>query len=112
MSPWIIGFSVFFGYPLVTAAYLSFNHYDLLSPPRWVGLDNYRYLFQNDPQVGEAVRNTIWMILIAVPLQVCSLRGRPDALARAPRASGRSGRSSTCPRSRRRWRRRSRSCTS
>ena len=38
MSPWIVGFSVFFGYPLVMSAYLSFNHYDLLSPPRWVGL--------------------------------------------------------------------------
>ena len=30
MSPWIVGFSVFFGYPLVMSAYLSFNHYDLL----------------------------------------------------------------------------------
>jgi multiple sugar transport system permease protein len=34
MSPWILGFSVFFGYPLVMSAYLSFTHYDLLSSPR------------------------------------------------------------------------------
>ena len=45
MSPWLVGFSVFFGYPLVMSVYLSFNHYDLLSPPRWVGLANYRYMF-------------------------------------------------------------------
>ena len=45
MSPWLVGFSVFFAYPLVMSAYLSFNHYDLLSAPRWVGLANYRYLF-------------------------------------------------------------------
>ena len=51
MSPWLVGFAVFFGYPLVMSAYLSFNHYDLLSPPRWVGLANYRYLFTVDPQV-------------------------------------------------------------
>ena len=51
MSPWLVGFSVFFGYPLVMSAYLSFNHYDLLSSPRWVGLANYRYLFTVDPQV-------------------------------------------------------------
>src|SRR5262249_45045032 len=58
MSPWIVGFTVFFGYPLVMSAYLSFNHYDLLSPPRWVGLANYRYLLHVDPQVWTAVRNT------------------------------------------------------
>ena len=43
---------MFFAYPIVYTAYLSFTHYDLLSPPRWVGLDNYRYLFGDDPQVG------------------------------------------------------------
>src|SRR5262249_44262615 len=31
MSPWILGFGIFFGYPLVFSAYLSFTHYDLLS---------------------------------------------------------------------------------
>ena len=25
MSPWIVGFTVFFGYPLVMTVYLSFN---------------------------------------------------------------------------------------
>jgi len=30
MSPWLVGFSVCFGYPLVMSAYLSFHHYDLL----------------------------------------------------------------------------------
>ena len=49
MSPWLVGFSVFFGYPLVMSVYLSFNHYDLLSSPRWVGLANYRYLFNDRP---------------------------------------------------------------
>ena len=59
MSPSIVGFSVFFGYPLVMSAYLSFNHYDLLSPPRWVGLANYRYLFTVDPQVWTTVRHAL-----------------------------------------------------
>jgi multiple sugar transport system permease protein len=71
MSPWIVGFCVFFGYPLVMSAYLSFTHYDLLSSPRWVGLANYRYMFHDDPQFWTAVKNTvIWMVCIAVPLQV------------------------------------------
>src|SRR5207247_6611868 len=59
MSPWIVGFSVFFGYPLVMSAYLSFTHYDLLSPPRWVGLANYRYMFNVDPQFWTSVQNTV-----------------------------------------------------
>jgi len=69
MSPWIVGFTVFFAYPLVTTAYLSFNHYDLLASPRWVGLANYRFMGQ-DPNFWPGVRNSLWMILIAVPVTV------------------------------------------
>ncbi len=83
MSPWIVGFSVFFGYPLVMSAYLSLNHYDLLTPPRWVGLANYRYLLHTDPQVWPAVRNTLWMMAVAVPLQVIFAFGIAVMLARA-----------------------------
>src|SRR5438067_8998740 len=83
MSPWIAGFSVFFGYPLFMSAYLSFNHYDLLSPPRWVGWANYHYLLRVDPQTWIAVRNTLWMIGIAVPLQVLFAFGIAVLLARA-----------------------------
>jgi multiple sugar transport system permease protein len=83
MSPWLVGFSVFFGYPLVMSAYLSFNHYDLLSPPRWVGLANYRYLFTIDPQTWTAVKNTLWLIAVLVPLQVLFAFGIALMLARA-----------------------------
>ena len=70
MSPWLVGFSVFFGYPLAMSAYLSFNHYDLLSSPRWVGLANYEYLLRTDRQVWPAVKNTLWLMAFAVPLHV------------------------------------------
>jgi multiple sugar transport system permease protein len=69
MSPWVVGFSVFFAYPLVTTAYLSFTHYDLLSSPRWVGLANYRFMGE-DPNFWPGVRNSLWMIVIAVPVTV------------------------------------------
>jgi multiple sugar transport system permease protein len=88
MSPWLVGFTVFFGYPLVMSAYLSFHHYDLLAPPRWVGLANYRYLFTVDPQVWTAVKNTLWMIAVAVPLQVLFAFGIALMLARARRGVG------------------------
>jgi len=88
MSPWIVGFTVFFGYPLVMSAYLSFNHYDLLSPPRWVGWANYHYLLRVDPQTWIAVRNTLWIIVFAVPLQVMFAFGIAVLLARAKSGGG------------------------
>jgi multiple sugar transport system permease protein len=88
MAPWLIGFTTFFGYPLVMSAYLSFTHYDLLSPPKWIGLANYRYMFNDDPQVGSAVKNTLWIIAIMVPLQVIFAFGVALMLARAKRGVG------------------------
>jgi len=88
MSPWLVGFSLFFAYPLVMSAYLSFNHYDLLSAPRWVGLANYRYLFTVDPQVWTAVKNTLWLIAVMVPLQVVFAYGIAMLLARAKSGVG------------------------
>ena len=70
MSPWLVGFTVFFAYPLVMSAYLSFTHYDLLSSPRWVGTANYRYLFEQDQRVWPAVKNTLWLMVVFVPAQV------------------------------------------
>jgi multiple sugar transport system permease protein len=89
MSPWLVGFAAFFGYPLVTTAYLSLNHYDLLSSPRWVGLANYRYMFHDDPQFWTAVKNTlIWMVGIAVPLQVLFAFGIAVLVVRVKSGSG------------------------
>ncbi len=88
MAPWLIGFSVFFGYPLVMSVYLSFTHYDLLSSPKWIGFANYRYLFEDDPQVGGAVTNTLWIIGVMVPLQVMFAFGVALMLARARHGTG------------------------
>ena len=88
MSPWIVGFGVFFGYPLVMSVYLSFTHYDLLSSPKWIGWANYKYLFTQDPQVGPAVKNTLWLIAIMVPLQVLFAFGIAMMVARARRGAG------------------------
>ncbi len=88
MSPWLAGFSIFFAYPLVMSVYLSFTHYDLLSSPRWIGLANYRYLFGTDQQIWPAVRNTLWMIVVAVPLQVLFAFGIALMVSRARRGVG------------------------
>jgi multiple sugar transport system permease protein len=88
MSPWIVGFCVFFGYPLVYSAYLSFTHYDLLSSPRWIGTANYDFMLHGDPNVGPAVRNTLWMIAVLVPLQVIFACSIAMLVSRARRGVG------------------------
>jgi multiple sugar transport system permease protein len=88
MAPWIVGFTAFFAYPLLSSLYLSFNHYDLLSAPRWVGLANYDFLLHKDAQVWPAVRNTLWLVGIAVPLQLLFAFGVATMLTRARRGIG------------------------
>jgi multiple sugar transport system permease protein len=88
MSPWIVGFGVFFGYPLVATVYLSFTHYDLLEPSRWIGLANYEYLFTKDKQIWPAVSNTLWLVAIMVPLKVMFAFGVALLLTRAKQGAG------------------------
>ena len=88
MSPWVIGFLVFYVYPMLASLYFSFTNYDILSQPKWVGLSNYRFMFTNDPQFWLALRNTIWMILVATPLEVAFAIGCALVLTRPKRARG------------------------
>jgi multiple sugar transport system permease protein len=88
MSPWIVGFVVFFGYPLLASFWFSFTHYDLLSSPRWVGLANYKFMIHDDPQIWGAVKNTLWFMAIAVPLQVLFALGVAGMVTRAKTGVG------------------------
>jgi multiple sugar transport system permease protein len=88
MSPWLIGFLIFYVYPMLATLYYSFTHYDIFSSPRWVGFDNYRFMFTSDPQFWQALRNTVWMILVAVPLQIVFAVGCAMVLTRIRRGAG------------------------
>ena len=89
MSPWIVGFSVFFGYPLVMSAYLSFNHYDLLSSPRWVGWANYHYLLPRRSAVlGRGARTRSGWSRSPCRCQVLFAFGIALLLARAKSGAG------------------------
>lgn len=52
LSPWLIGFSVFFAYPLIATVYFSFMHYNQIKAPDFVGLRNWKYVFQQMPLFG------------------------------------------------------------
>lgn len=66
-SPWIIGFILFTGGPILFAIVVSFCDYDILNPARFVGLANYRWMFTQDPLFWKVVGNTAYMIL-GIPL--------------------------------------------
>ncbi len=70
ISPWVIGFLIFTLGPLVASLYFSMTDYDVLSPPEWVGLANYRELLTDDRLFPKAIRNTIIYAAIYVPLHV------------------------------------------
>jgi multiple sugar transport system permease protein len=57
-SPWILGLLVFNVYPIFASLFYSFTSYNLLSPPSFVGLDNYRDLFVHDPLFLTSLTNT------------------------------------------------------
>lgn len=67
ISPWLIGFLVFLAGPLLASLYFSFTDYDLLTPPHWIGLGNYRHMFGTDPLFWKVVGNTVFYTAIAVP---------------------------------------------
>ena len=66
-SPWIIGFILFTGGPILFAIVVSFCDYDILNPARFVGLANYRWMFTRDPLFWKVLGNTLYMI-IGIPL--------------------------------------------
>jgi multiple sugar transport system permease protein len=87
LAPMLIGIAVFFLYPLVSAVYFSFTTFDLLSVPAWVGLDNYQRM-ADDPFLLQSVRNTVWMVLIFVPVRIVSAIGLSMLLAQIKRGAG------------------------
>ena len=72
LSPWLLGTGLFFIYPLVTTAYLSFTHYDGFVSPTWVGLDNWKFVLHDYPFFWPALRNTVWFVVVIVTLRVLS----------------------------------------
>ena len=68
VSPWVVGFLLFTGGPMVYSLYLSFMHWDLISPAKFAGFANYKQAV-HDPQVGQAIKVTMLYAVISVPLQ-------------------------------------------
>lgn len=69
-SPWLVNLVLFIAYPLAASLYYSLCTYDALRPPRWVGLENYRILFTEDPLFWKALWNTLYIVALGLPLNL------------------------------------------
>jgi len=75
LLPWLIGFLGLTIGPILTSFYLSFTHFDLLTAPRWAGLDNYMRMFTNDPKFAASMRVTFVFVIFSVPLKLAFALG-------------------------------------
>ncbi|MHA6757752.1 carbohydrate ABC transporter permease [Streptacidiphilus sp. PAMC 29251] len=67
ITPALVGFLVFFAYPTVRGIYLSFTDFHVLSPPKWVGLANFRELM-SDEVFWHSLRVTLYFVVLSVVL--------------------------------------------
>jgi multiple sugar transport system permease protein len=68
ISPWIIGFIILTFGPMLVSLYYSFTEYNLISPPQWVGLENYIRLFFKDPLFWKSLQVTLYYAALSLPL--------------------------------------------
>ena len=70
ISPWLVGLLLFTVGPVVASFVLSFYKWRLISPPQFVGLDNYVTMFTEDSLFWQSLRVTLIYVAVAVPLQI------------------------------------------
>jgi multiple sugar transport system permease protein len=68
LGPWLAGLLLLTIGPMLFSLYLAFTHYDLLSAPRWTGLDNFTRMFTVDSRYLNSVKVTLVYVAVSVPL--------------------------------------------
>ncbi|SLM18057.1 putative ABC transporter permease protein YesP [uncultured spirochete] len=76
LVPWLLGFFIFTLYPMIYSLYLSFTDFNMLQPPKWIGLRNYFVMFVGNDQFprDERFLNSLFVtfrfVFISVPLKL------------------------------------------
>jgi multiple sugar transport system permease protein len=74
LAPYLLGTLLLVALPALMSAVLAFTSYDALSPPVFVGFANFR-LLAADPMVSAAFANSLFFIVLAVPLRILAALG-------------------------------------
>lgn len=70
IAPWLLGFLIFTAGPMIASFVISLHSWSMLSPPSWVGLENYKMAFTEDPLFLRSLWNTAYYVIISVPLGI------------------------------------------
>ena len=70
LLPWIIGLIIFVVGPIIASAYFSLHEYDVLTPPKFIGLDNYVRAFTGDNKFWPSLSRTLVYSVSVVPLRL------------------------------------------
>ncbi|MGE5401103.1 MAG: carbohydrate ABC transporter permease [Ignavibacteriales bacterium] len=69
VAPYVIHFLTFVSFPVIFSFVLMFNQWNIISPMKFVGLQNFYRLF-HDAQFFQALLNTVIFLVIHIPLQI------------------------------------------
>jgi multiple sugar transport system permease protein len=69
LLPWFVGLALVTVGPMAASLALSFTRYNLLSPPKFIGIDNFTRMIE-DPRLHTSLWVTFQYVFISVPLQL------------------------------------------
>ena len=72
--PWIIYYITFIVGPMIGAFFVSFTNWDILTGPKWIGVENYKTLLQ-DELFWKSLYNTAYFTIFAIPLHILTALG-------------------------------------
>ena len=75
LVPWLIGFFGLTLLPMAYSLYLSFTNYNIFSPPKWIGLNNYIRMFTDDPSFMQSAQITLIYVLVGTPITLAAALG-------------------------------------
>src|SRR5713226_10708464 len=68
--PALVLLSIFLIYPIGYVVYLSFQRWNLLGNPHFIGLQNYNTILFRDSSFLQSIGATVLFVVLAVPTQV------------------------------------------
>jgi len=68
LLPWLLGLFIFWIGPIIASAFFSVLEYDVLSPPKFVGFENFIRAFTADKQFWPSLERTFYYAILVVPI--------------------------------------------
>lgn len=71
ISPWLVGFVCVTVGPMLASLALTFTTYDMVTPPRFIGLQNYKFALTVDPLFWSSLWRSVLFVLLDMPMGIC-----------------------------------------